>query len=389
MSSQSFSRSPRVFVVAPLPPPYGGMSLQAEKLISNLLHQGLSVASIATNPAPPRGLRWVERLPVLRTLLRTAQYLFLLSGKLPEADVVHHFSASGLYFFLQSVPVLLLGRGLNKRVVVNYRGGNAPHFFRRWHWCVVPLLHLADCIAVPSEFLQQVFRRYGVEATRLPNIADTELFTWRLRQRFAPRLLVTRHLEPMYNLRCLLRAFRLIKARFPEAVLTVAGNGSEERQLKELARQWELSDVAFLGAVAYRDLPALYAQHDIYVNSSLIDNFPGALLEAACSGLAIITTRAGGIPQMIRDGETGILVDLDDHEALAAGVITVVENASLGQGLACRARDWAQQFSWSKVWPFLLECYRVERTPKVTVVSRGQDSGLPICGETSDHELVR
>jgi len=347
----------KVCVVAPLPPPYGGMSLQAEKLISRLTQEGIPMAVVSTNPSPPKGLQWVASIPGVRTLLRELQYVWRLLRTINGCTAIHHFSASGLYFFLQSIPVLVFGCGLHKRTILNYRGGNAANFLKRWHWFVVPFMRLAGSIAVPSEFLQQVFREYGLEATVLPNIADTELFPWRERGHFAPVLLVTRHLEPMYNVECLLRALRTIQIRFPEAVLGVAGDGSEERRLRALVNEWRLPGVKFYGAVAYRDLPALYASHDIYVNSSNIDNFPGALVEAACSGLPIVTTRAGGIRWMVRDRQTGILVDLDDDAALAAGVIEILENPELGSHLSQQARSWAEQFSWKHIRPTLLASY--------------------------------
>ncbi|HZZ17470.1 MAG TPA: glycosyltransferase family 4 protein, partial [Candidatus Sulfotelmatobacter sp.] len=183
---------------------------------------------------------------------------------------------------------------------------------------------------MPSEFLQEVFDEFGLSSTVLPNIAQTEMFPWKKRESFAPSLLVTRHLDPMYNTECLLRAFRIIKARFPEAVLSVAGDGSETMRLRDLVSQWQLDGVKFLGPIAHDELPALYASHDIYVNSSNVDNFPGALVEAACCGLPIVTTGAGGIPSMIKHRENGIVVELNDDRALAAGVGEIVERPEFG-----------------------------------------------------------
>lgn len=353
MRKTGSNSSSSVCVVAPLPPPYGGMSLQAEKLIARLRQEHMKVVAVPTNPRP----ELLPRVPGLRTLVRELQYLLSLLRRLPGCSVVHHLSASGLYFFLHSLPVLVLGRCFGKRVVLNYRGGNAEAFLRRWSWCVVPMMRLANMVVVPSPFLQRVFARYGLGTALLPNIADTELFVWKARPAFAPRLLVGRHLEPMYNVECILRAFRRVQARFPEAVLGIAGDGSEEARLRALAQEWGLRRVTFYGAVDYQDLPALYAAHDIYVNSSNVDNFPGALVEAACCGLPIVTTRAGGIPDMISDRETGLLVNLDDDAALAEGVLEILQRPDLGYRCARQARQWAQQFSWKNVFTKLLLAY--------------------------------
>src|SRR5262249_12716272 len=157
------------------------------------------------------------------------------------------------------------------------------------------------------------------------------------RASFAPKLLVTRRLDPMYNVECVLRAFHAVQARYPEASLTVAGEGSEEQRLRAMVAQWAIPNVTFSGNVQHADLPALYPRHDIAVHSSNVDNFPGALVEAASCGLPIVTTRAGGIQQMIRDGHNGLLVDLNDDAALAARVISIIENPALGRSLAFEA----------------------------------------------------
>jgi glycosyltransferase involved in cell wall biosynthesis len=176
----------------------------------------------------------------------------------------------------------------------------------------------------------------------------------------------------MYNTECLLRAFRIIKARFPEATVSVAGDGSEAMRLRDLVSQWKLDGVKFLGPIGHDELPALYASHDIYVNSSNVDNFPGALVEAACCGLPIVTTGAGGIPSMIKHRENGIVVDLNDDMALAAGVSEIIEHPELGHSLARQARKWAEQFSWKEVFPRLLACYGSIATNIETSVPEAQ-----------------
>jgi glycosyltransferase involved in cell wall biosynthesis len=346
-----------VCVVAPTPPPYGGMSLQAETLVSRLREEGISVRVIPINPQLPEILAWARRVPGLRTMIRELQYITLIIRMLPGCGVVHHFSASGLYFFAYSAPLLLICPWLGKRMILNYRGGYAAEFLRGWGWCAVPLMRRATSICVPSEFLQRIFGEYKLVSSLLPNITPTEMFQWKEREYFAPSLLATRHLDPMYNTECLLRAFRIIQKRFPQAGLSVAGDGSEANRLQELVSQWNLGGVRFLGPVAHDDLPVLYAAHDIYLNSSNVDNFPGALVEAACCGLPIVTTGAGGIPLMIKHRESGIVVGLNDDAALAAGVIEIVEHAEFGRSLAWQARSWAEQFSWKDVLPRLLACY--------------------------------
>jgi phenylacetate-CoA ligase len=351
------------------------MSIQADKLVARLREEGLLVLSIPTNPPPPRGLRWVAPLPGIRTCVREVQYLFHLTTRLAECGVIHHLAASGLAFWLHTVPVVMLAKSLRKRVVLNYRGGKARAFLARWGKLALPTLRRADLLVVPSEFLQKVFAEHGLAAQLLPNIADCEMFTYRERECLLPRLLVTRHLEPMYNVGCILRAFAIVQRTHPDAELTIAGTGSEEHALRALASELRLDNVRFCGAMPNDQLPPLYAANDIFVNASLVDNFPGALLEAACSGLTIVTTGAGGIPKMITDRENGIVVGLNDPAALARGVEEVLADSAFALHLTRNAHAWVQQFAWTRVFPRLLECYgrndvHPQLQPAATLVRR-------------------
>lgn len=350
-------RDTKVWIVAPVSPPYGGMSLQAEKLAQKLAGEGVAVEVLPTNPPLPVALKFLAPIPAVRTLVRELQYLLSLHPIRRGNAVIHHLSASDLYFFLHSAPLLLFAKCTNRKLILNYRGGKADKFLKSWSWVVVPLLRAADQVAVPSVYLQRVFARYGVSCSLLPNIADTELFPFVERKTVAPRLFVSRHLEPMYDTECVLRAFRRVQQSVPEATLGIAGDGVERTRLEGLVRQWGLGGVTFYGAVPYARLPALYAQHDIYINGSRVDNFPGALVEAACAGLPIVTTRAGGIPEMIEHGRNGLLADVGDDHALAANVLQFLREPAIAGEMARAARTWAEQFSWRRILPQLLQAY--------------------------------
>jgi phenylacetate-CoA ligase len=286
-----------------------------------------------------------------------------VAAGLPSTDVIHHMTVCGIYFFALTVPLVFWARLRGQRIVVNYRGGRAPVFLRRWSWVVIPVLRMANSVIVPSEFLQRTFNYYGLSTTVVPNIVQTLQFPYRPRNFVSPKLIVTRHLEPLYNIECILRAFQIIKIRFADAQLSIAGSGSEEPRLRRLCRDWKLEGVHFKGYVPAAELPALYAAHDIFVNASNADNFPAALVEAACTGLPIVTTAAGGIPDMIRDRENGLLIGLNNHQALAAAVSELVDHPELAGRLAASARAWVEQFSWLATFSSLLRQYGITGSP--------------------------
>ncbi|HKP87109.1 MAG TPA: glycosyltransferase family 4 protein, partial [Blastocatellia bacterium] len=146
--------------------------------------------------------------------------------------------------------------------------------------------------------------------------------------------------------------------RFPDASLTVAGDGWQRKQLEELARDLGLRNVEFIGRVTFEKMPALYDSADIYLTATDIDNMPGSVIECFASGLPVVTTDAGGIPYILAHEETGLMVRRGDHEALAASAIRLLEDNALAAGIAARARERCRDFSWTEVRDQWLRLYR-------------------------------
>jgi glycosyltransferase involved in cell wall biosynthesis len=96
---------------------------------------------------------------------------------------------------------------------------------------------------------------------------------------------------------------------------------------------------------------------DIYLNSSNIDNMPGSIIEAYAAGLPVVTTDAGGIPYILTDGETGLMVKRGDHESLAAAAIRLLEDNDLADKLAANALAACRVYSWAAVRDEWLKLY--------------------------------
>jgi glycosyltransferase involved in cell wall biosynthesis len=341
-------RRPRVAFVAPTLDILGGQGVQAAELIAGLRRDGVAVDVIPINPPFPRPLGWLRRRRYARTLVNQALYLPSLA-RLRRADVVHVFSASYWSFLLAPAPAIMAARALGKRVVLNYRSGEADDHLEHWGALVHPWLSRVDEIVVPSEYLRGVFARHGYRARVIRNVVDTGHFRFRERSPLRPRLLSTRNLEPYYRVDTTLRAFGLLRARHPEATLTVAGYGSLEASLRRLARETGGDAVRFVGRVERASVPALYDAEDIFVNASVLDNQPVSVLEALAAGLPVVSTGVGDIPALVRHGDTGLLVPPEDPPALAAAVTLLLEQPARARELARRGRALVGAFAWPRV----------------------------------------
>jgi phenylacetate-CoA ligase len=220
---------------------------------------------------------------------------------------------------------MAVARTLGKRVILNYHSGEADDHLARWGVRVHPWLRLAHEIVVPSEYLRDVFARHGYRARVIPNVVDTSRFLFRERVPLRPRLVSTRNLESHYGLDNTIEAFALVRERYPEATLTIAGYGGEEQSLRRLAGSLAPDAVRFVGRVEPPQMPSLLDAADVFVNSSVVDNQPVSVLEAFASGVPVVSTPTGDIANMVRDVETGLLVPPRELGWQAASVCSRIQ----------------------------------------------------------------
>ncbi len=329
-----------ICLVSPFPPPYGGMAVQAQKLCIVLKEAGFTVVPIKTNSDFPRNLKWVGKIPFIRTVVNMFLFLINLHHALKKCDTVYFLTGFFNFFFWVTAPAILLTKISGKKIILNARGGEAGMFFEKWKYVVRPLVKMTDLVVTPSGFLKEIFdRQLNIKAVIVPNIADIHQFTFVERQVFKPRLIVTRGLEEMYNVACVIRAFKLVHDEIPKSALAVAGDGSQRTMLENLTAALGLKDaVRFHGFVEHRMIQKLYAENDIFVNASNVDNFPGTVLEAFASGLPVVSTRPGGIPYMVTHEKTGLLVEINDHQAMAEQILRLLDDQKLASLLVQNAR---------------------------------------------------
>ncbi|WP_326540116.1 glycosyltransferase [Pseudorhodoferax sp.] len=350
---------PRLCLVGPLPPPSGGMANQCEQLLRLLRAEGAPVELVRTNP--PYRPAWAGRVPVLRALVRLLPYLLHVWAAVGRAQVVHLLANSGWAWHLFAAPVLWMARLRGTPVIVNYRGGLAEQFLDRAPRHVHAALRGAALRVTPSAFLMRVFARQGLDAEIIPNIIDLERFAARPWRAPGPaaQVVVARNLEPIYGLPTALQAFALLRRQHPQARLTIAGSGPQEAELRELARTLGVADaVRFPGRIDHAQMPALYADADVALNPSTADNMPNSVLEAFASGVPVVSTDVGGVPDVVDDGVQGLLVPAGDAAAMAAAMHRVLCDDELSKRLVEAGLERARSWGWPRVRTQWLAAYR-------------------------------
>ncbi|HJT66301.1 MAG TPA: glycosyltransferase family 4 protein [Pyrinomonadaceae bacterium] len=348
----------RLLLVAPSLRILGGQAVQANYLLEHLSREPMfDVSFVAHNPRLPGPLRLLQRLKYVRTIVTSLAYCINLLLKVPKHDVVHVFSASYFSFLLAPTPAIFIARLFGKKVILNYHSGEAEDHLRCWPRTSVPIMKLADALIVPSPYLVDVFRKFGLHATPVANIIDVKRFRFRERKPLLPIFLSNRNLYPLYNVACIVRAFAIIQQKFPKAKLRIAGDGRQRAALEALVRELKLRNVEFYGLVAPDKMSDLYDEAHVFLNSSNIDNMPGSILESFASGLPVVSTNAGGIPYIITHERTGLLVPKNDHHAMASWAIHLLESPELAQSIAHNAYDESPAYTWEAVRETWLEAY--------------------------------
>jgi phosphatidylinositol alpha-1,6-mannosyltransferase len=171
-----------------------------------------------------------------------------------------------------------------------------------------------------------------------------------------PWLLTVARLEWHKGIDTVIRALPAIRAAHPGTRYAVAGVGPRQGELERLAGEAGVRHaVAFLGFVPDEELPALYNAADLYVGVSryhdlLAEGFGISLVEASASGIAVVGGRSGGVPDAVRDGETGMLVDPEDPAAVAAGIIGLLGDEALRRRMGAAGRRAVESFyNWDRV----------------------------------------
>ena len=340
----------KVCILAPSIDVLGGQSRQAERLMIGLASEpSLEIGFIPHNPRAPGFLRRLQSIKYVRTIITTLIYWWLAITRLWRYDVIHVYSASYWSYLLSVVPIVLIGRLYGKKVLLNYHSGEAQDHLANWRLTALPFIRLADAVVVPSGYLVDVFARFGVKARAIHNVVELEVFRYRERSPIRPVFLTSRLHEPLYNVPCVLRAFRLVQDKFPDASLVVAGDGWMRPQLEQLARDLELRNTTFVGRVPWDGMPDMYDAADVYLTATNIDNMPGSVIECLSCGLPVVSTDAGGVPYIVTHEESALLVSRDDHEAMARSAIRLLEDDTLAVRLARNGRESCDRFTWPAV----------------------------------------
>lgn len=275
-----------------------------------------------------------------------------------KPDILHaHVYSAG-------VPAVLIGRIYGIPVVVTEHFSGFPRGLVRGVEKIKAKFAFehADVVCPVSEDLRNHIKRLGIKARFqvIPNVVNTSFF-FPLEDNITmgnskKRLLLVALLVPIKGVPYLLEALAILREKCDDFVLDIVGDGPNRSEYEELTRKLGLQDVVrFHGLKSKQEVADFMRQADIFVLPSEWENLPCVIIEAMASGLPVVATNVGGIPEMVSD-EVGILVQPGDARDLAEALGHILEHLDQYQSgkIAGQAK---QRFSYTAVSQMLVNLY--------------------------------
>jgi glycosyltransferase involved in cell wall biosynthesis len=206
-----------------------------------------------------------------------------------------------------------------------------------------------DIYIIPNGINLDAFKRPPIKS--VPNLKSKD---------YEKVILFIGRLHPVKGVRYLIQAINILSAEGMVGVkLVIVGEGEERRSLEDYVKQLHLKEqVIFVGKIPNKKVPDYMAIADVFVLPSLSEGLPLVILEAMASGLPIIATRIGGLPEIIENGNNGFLVQPKNPKEIAEKLKLLLYNRELVEKMSQNNKKKAMNYSWEKIVYQLEEIYR-------------------------------
>lgn len=283
-------------------------------------------------------------------VLRLSEMLFKTFQYRDKVDFVFIDTYSTLNFWYAFL-VSQLCRVLKLKYITKLHGGNLPHRLLNSPKLSKMIFKNAYKNIAPSGYLLEAFKNRGyAEILFIPNTIEIENYQFKLRQDSEPKILWVRSLSTIYNPEMAIKVFYEIKKEFPKATLCMVGPDLDNMlpKLKKMADDLNL-EVTFTGKMKKSEWISHAENYTVFINTTHFDNTPVSVMEAMALGLPVVSTNVGGIPYLLEDHKTALLVEDDDVMAMVEGIKKLTIDVALKDEIVHNALKLVQQFDWKVV----------------------------------------
>ena len=371
-----------VIQVCPAFFPYrGGLETHVKEISKRLTNSGFDVQIYTTDPTGrlPKKQK-IDGLKILRFRAFSPNRLYFFAPRLYSAlrrtenvDVIH---AHGYPNFPALATALARNRNKKPFVFTAHYGGYDVQTLGASTWRTAAkkcynfsmgryIFSKANAVIIVAKFERELLKqKFGVDEDKIkyiPNGVNVREFNHPTKNdQDIETILYVGRLEKYKGVHFLIEAFTEVKPSFPNSRLLIVGSGSYKEKLVNLTSSFGLQDsVSFLENVPQEHLTKLYSSSNVFVTLSQFEGQPIALIEAMSSGLPVIATKVGAIPELVQHGRNGFLLDFPPNKKALIDVITFLlgnPDSSAKIGLEAR-KSILSKFSWEKTVQSLIKLY--------------------------------
>lgn len=311
----------------------------------------------------PGETQWYHKVPKARVLLDYGPFKKLIRQIDPQLVHFHFVSEGGRAFYWDHVDVPMVASSWGQDVIFD----NGPHpgaerslrkIFSRCRLVTATTHQLAEATAKYTSQGKPIYViPFGVDLSRFPLKSHDAA-----RAGKPIKLGFVKHLLPKYGPDVMVEAFALIHRQRPDTRLVLAGRGTMKEQLEKRVAELGLSGaVEIVGRVPHEHVPALVRSFDLMVMPSVYESetFGVAAIEASASGVPVVASRVGGVPEAVIDGKTGLLVPPRDVKALAEACVRMIDDEAMRREMGTAGRRFVERhYVWSQNCGLMEEVYR-------------------------------
>lgn len=211
------------------------------------------------------------------------------------------------------------------------------------------LFRNAKKLIAPSDHFYKKFEKLEFQnLICIPNSINIKHYSYKVREQVKPKLLWLRSFQELYNPNLAIQVFQILQKDYTHVELCMIGP-EKDGSLAKLKLMVEKDHVLFPGRLSKKDIVEKSTEYFIFLNTSNIDNTPISVIEAMALGLPVVSTNVGGIPSLIEDGVSGLLVPPNGPEAMAEACRKLILNPDLASKLSRNARAKVEKFDWEQV----------------------------------------
>lgn len=341
-------KKPKIMVVGPSPSQIGGVATFLGILLSSpTLQEKFELIHVNTS-RDMRGEGIAGRLAIININYFVRQIIQFLKMSLQEKPQISHIPINMSWAFWKETAFILLARIMGMKVVAHLHEGVFDQYYLKSplliRWLIGWVLHQTDVVIALSNYwknflLKEVRSDLNVEV--VPNTVSPVFAAIAGKNKAVSTekiVLFVGTLSRKKGVLDILKAVPIINSCYRDTQFLFAGSPETEgdsEEIKRICDEGKLDGfVEFLGVVTGQEKIDLFQRATLFVLPSYVDNFPYSILEAMSSGLPVITTPVGAIPDVVKNGRNGFLIEPGDYEALADRILKLLKDSRLRKDIS-------------------------------------------------------